>query len=360
MAWIVFVLNPGSTSTKTALFRDQTCLYQETVRHADQDLQQAAQLVDQLPMRLTSIESSLESAVAQNNLTVHDVDAFVGRGGLVKPVVSGTYRISTDMLDDLASSRYGVHACNLGAMIATQLSRRYDKPAFIVDPPTVDELGSLARYSGLPEIPRLSAFHALNQKIAARQAAAELGLDYNTCNLIVAHMGGGISIGVHQLGRVVDVTHGMDEGPFTPERAGSLPTLPLLRLMWQSGADPEQMRRKLVGRGGLFAYTGTVDARKVEKDAEHDPRSLEVLQAMAYQIAKSIASMAAVVDGQVAAIVLTGGLARSTLLTSEIKRRVGFLGPLCIYPGEFEMEALAQGGIRVLEGKEEALDYMRD
>jgi butyrate kinase len=187
-----------------------------------------------------------------------------------------------------------------------------------------------------------------------------MGLDYDRCNLIVAHMGGGISIGVHQQGRVVDVTNGMDEGPFTPERAGSLPTLPLLQLMWHSGADPEQMRRKLVGKGGLYAYTGTVDARKVEDEAEHNPLWLEVLQAMAYQIAKSIASMAAVVDGQVAAIVLTGGLARSALLTREIRQRVGFLGPLRIYPGEFEMEALAQGGIRVLEGKETALDYTRD
>ena len=360
MEWIVFVLNPGSTSTKTALFQGQTCLFQETVRHADQDLQQAAELIDQMPLRLTAIESSLISAVTQNNLTVHDIDAFIGRGGLVRPVVSGTYRISTDMLDDLASSRYGIHACNLGAMIASQLSQRFGKPAFIVDPPTVDEMSNLARYSGLPEIPRQSAFHALNQKIAARRAAADLGLDYGRCNLIVAHMGGGISIGVHQQGRVVDVTHGMDEGPFTPERAGSLPTLPLLRLMWQSGADPEQMRRKLVGKGGLYAYTGTVDARKVEEEAEHNPLWLEVLQAMAYQIAKSIASMAAVVDGQVAAIVLTGGLARSVLLTREIGRRVGFLGPLRVYPGEFEMEALAQGGIRVLEGKEMALEYTHD
>ena len=360
MSWIVFVLNPGSTSTKTALFRDQACIFQETVRHSDQALQQAAHLLDQLPMRLISIEASLNSAVAQNNLSVHDIDAYVGRGGLVKPVVSGTYRISPDMLEDLESSRYGIHACNLGAIIANQLSRRYDKPAYIVDPPTVDELGSMARYSGLPEIPRLSAFHALNQKIAARRAAADQGLAYKASNLIVAHMGGGISIGVHRQGRVVDMTNGMDEGPFTPERAGGLPTMPLLRLMCQSGADLEQMRRKLVGQGGLYAYTGTVDAWKVEDEAGQNPAWCEVLHAMAYQIAKSIAAMAAVVDGKVDAIVLTGGLARSALITQDIGQRVGFLGPILIYPGEFEMEALAQGGIRVLNGEEEALDYTHD
>ena len=360
MAWIVFVLNPGSTSTKTALFRDQTCLHQETIRHADQVLQQTESLLDQLPLRLAAIEASLNAALAQNNLLITDIDAFVGRGGLVRPVVSGTYRISPDMLADLEASRYGVHACNLGAIIVNQLAQRYHKPAYIVDPPTVDELDVLARYSGLPEIPRISAFHALNQKIAARRAAEELGLDYQACNLIVTHMGGGISIGIHRQGRVVDVTNGMDEGPFTPERAGSLPTMPLLRLMWKSGMDPEQMRRKLVGQGGLYAYTGTVDARKVEDEAGQNPAWNEVLHAMAYQIAKSIAAMAAVVDGKIDGLVLTGGLARSALLTGAIRQRVGFLGPILIYPGEFEMEALAQGGIRVLKGEEAALDYTHD
>lgn len=360
MAWTLFVLNPGSTSTKTALFRDQACIFQETIRHDDDELQQAVNLIDQLPMRLASIEASLAASLEQNHLDVQDIDAFVGRGGLIKPVTSGTYRITPDMLDDLTTSRYGAHACNLGGIIADHLSKVHGKPSFIVDPPTVDELDSLARYSGLPEIPRTSIFHALNQKIAARKAAAELNLDYLECSLIVAHLGGGISVGAHHKGRVIDMTNALDEGPFTPERAGSLPTLPLLRLMCQSGCDLQQMRRKLVGRGGLYAYTGTVDCRKVEDAADTNPASREVLIAMAYQVAKSIASLSPSLHGKVDAIVLTGGLARSSLLTRVIIEHVRFLGPILVYPGEFEMEALAQGGIRVLNGEENALDYCHE
>ena len=359
-AWI-FTINPGSTSTKTALFRDTACQFESVVRHDADQLHQLPSLADQLPLRLAAIESALEAGLAQAGLPgLEAIDAYVGRGGMLRPLASGTYAINPAMLEDLEQNRYGVHASNLGAPIAAGLSARYGKPAFIVDPVSVDELIQVARYTGLPDIQRRSVFHALNQKAMARHAASELGKSYAELNLIVAHLGGGISVGAHRHGRVIDVNNGIEEGPMSPERVGSLPTLQLVDFAANHQYTPEQVRRVLVGRGGLVAYTGTADALAIERGAADNPAWMELLEAMAYQISKTIGSMAASLQGQVDAIVITGGMARSPLLTGFIRPAVSFIAPLIILPGEHELEAMAEGALRVLRGEEKALDYVQE
>ena len=383
MPWI-FTINPGSTSTKTALFHDTTCVFESVVRHDHAVLATLPTLQDQIPLRLVAIEQALDEAITQAQeqdwqpdpdlasyppLTTPptspaDIDAFVGRGGLLRPLESGTYSINPDMLTDLTSNRYGTHASNLGAPIAYSLATTHSdhnpKPAFIVDPVTVDEFEPIARYTGLPQLKRLSRFHALNQKAIARRAAAQLGHPYSELNLIIAHLGGGISIAAHRRGRVIDVNNALEEGPFSPERAGTLPTLQLLDLFESQQYTPAQIRALLVGRGGLFAYTGTTDARDIEDAAHTDPEKRELLDAMAYQIAKTIGSMAIPLKGQVDAIILTGGLARSPILTTAISETTQFLAPVLIIPGEDEMLAMAEGALRVLTGQEEPKTYERE
>ena len=383
MPWI-FTINPGSTSTKTALFHDTTCVFESVVRHDHAVLATLPTLQDQLPLRLAAIEQALDEAITQVQeqdwqpdpdlacyppLTTPptspaDIDAFVGRGGLLRPLTSGTYPINPDMLADLTTNRYGTHASNLGAPIAHSLATTHGdhhaKPAFIVDPVTVDEFEPLARYTGLPQLKRLSRFHALNQKAIARRAAAQLGHPYSELNLIIAHLGGGISIAAHRRGRVIDVNNALEEGPFSPERAGTLPTLQLLDLFESQQYTPAQIRALLVGRGGLFAYTGTTDARDIEDAAHTDPEKRELLDAMAYQIAKTIGSMAVPLKGQTDAIILTGGLARSPILTTAISETTQFLAPVLIIPGEDEMLAMAEGALRVLTGQEEPKTYERE
>ncbi|MEA4888026.1 MAG: butyrate kinase [Clostridiaceae bacterium] len=357
---ILFVLNPGSTSTKTALFRDGKCLFRETAYHSDRQIQKAVRLADQLPMRLTAVKKAYLAALNQGSVDSAEVDAFVGRGGLLHSIPSGTYRVNQAMLDDLHAARYGEHASNLGAIIAARLAEPLACPAFVVDPPSVDEMDNLARYTGLPTIRRRSAFHALNQKAAARLAAAGIGRSYQECSMIVAHLGGGISVAAHQNGRVIDVNDALEEGPFSPERAGSLPSLQLLALMCESGKSVPDMQRLLTSQSGLFAYTGTTDCRIVEDLAQTRMDYRELLQAMAYQIAKSIAALSASLSGHVDMIVLTGGLAYSRLITDWIKERVYFLGPIQIIPGEHELEALAAGAERVLRGEEEPRIYEKE
>ncbi|MDD2458372.1 MAG: butyrate kinase [Eubacteriales bacterium] len=395
MPWI-FTINPGSTSTKTALFHDTTCVFESVVRHDHAALAALPTLQDQLPLRLAAIEQALDEAITQAQeqdwqpdpdlasyppLTTPpaspaDIDAFVGRGGLLRPLTSGTYSINPDMLADLTTNRYGTHASNLGALIAFSLATRHSshtiepvtthhdashvKPAFIVDPVTVDEFEPLARYTGLPQLTRLSRFHALNHKAIARRAADQLDRPYSELNLIIAHLGGGISIAAHRQGRVIDVNNALEEGPFSPERAGTLPTLQLLDLFESQQYTPAQIRTLLVGRGGLFAYTGTTDARAIEDAAHTDPQKRELLDAMAYQIAKSIGAMAIPLKGQIDAIILTGGLARSPILTRAITESTQFLGPMIIIPGEDEMLAMAEGALRVLVGQEAPKTYERE
>jgi butyrate kinase len=354
---LLFVINPGSTSTKAALFRGDDCLFERSVKHAAADLQQPGGIIGQLPVRLAAVRTILAEALAVSSIEAGAITAFVGRGGLVHSVPGGVYAVNEQMLSDLRDARYGEHACNLGALIAQQLASEYGRAAYIADPPPVDEMIELARYSGTPQFRRKSVFHALNQKAIARRAAAELGKPYERCRLVVAHMGGGISVGAHLNGRVIDVNNAMEEGPFSPDRSGTVPSLQLLDLCFSGRYGRQDIYRMLVGQGGLFAYTGSTDCRMIEEEAANHPEYRELLQAMAYQVAKAIGAMAAALGTLPDAVVLTGGLAHSAWLVGEISSRVSFLGPVLTYPGEDELAALATAVCRVLRGEDVCHDY---
>ncbi len=348
----ILAVNVGSTSTKVAFFEDETAVAQETIAYSSQELAGFAELRDQLPRRRQDVEAFLE----RNGIALDQLDIIISRGGLGKPGPAGAYVIDEAMCEDLLEGRYGKHFSALGPAIALEMSRPSGIRAIIVDPPSTDEFEPLARISGLPDIERKSAFHALNQKAAARKAAENMGRSYESVNLIVAHLGGGITIGAHRRGRVIDCTHGLSEGPFTPERAGALPTLDLVELARSGKYTPGELQRRLVGQGGLAAYLGTTDARAVEAAIDQgDEKAAFVYEAMAYQIAKDIGAMAAVLSGEVDGIVLTGGLAHSRRLTDWITERIRFIADVFLHPGEDEMAALAQGALRVLLGLEKEL-----
>jgi len=352
MAFQIFVVNPGSTSTKIAVFNDNDCVFEKVLRHAPEELKEFTSTIDQFEYRMR--------LVMDTGWDFNGVEAFVGRGGLLRPLKGGTYLVGPAMLEDLKHARYGEHASNLGAMIAASLAETYGKKAYIVDPPVVDELMPEARLTGLPQIKRISAFHALNHKAAAIRAAKELGIGYGEGRFIVAHLGGGISVGAHDCGRVIDVNNALEEGPFSPERAGSLPVGQLVDLCYSGKYGRAEMKKLLVGRGGLNAHTGTTDCRELEARAEREELVRRVLNAMVYRISKEICANAAALYGKIDAVIVTGGLAKSTYIVEGIKKRVKFLGRFITYPGESEMEALAQGVARVLEGTELAYVYEPD
>ncbi len=306
-------------------------------------------------MRLTIVKEF----VARQGRELTDFSAFACRGGLLQPVPSGTYRVDEAMIHDLQEPALGAHASNLAACIGFELSGESGIPSYIVDPIVVDELAPLARLSGLSGIERVSIFHALNQKAIARQAALDLGMAYEEMNLIVAHLGGGISVGAHHLGRVIDVNNALNgDGPFAPERAGSLPAGGLVKLCFSGKYSQAEIMKLLAGKGGLVSHLGTNDARTVEKMMnEGDEHARLVYTAMAYTVAKTIGEMATVLKGKVDAIVLTGGIAHSAFLVDEITRRVQFIAPVKVYPGEDEMKALALGVLRVLDGSASAAAY---
>jgi butyrate kinase len=351
----ILVVNPGSTSTKLSIFEDRVAVVTETVSHDAAALAQFASLMDQLPMRLAIVRDFL----ARHKTELSDVSAIACRGGLLQPLPSGTYRVNEAMVRDLQNPAMGAHASNLAACIGFELSKESGVPSYIVDPVVVDELASLARLSGLKGIERVSIFHALNQKAIARQAALDLGKPYEEANLIVVHLGGGISVGAHHLGRVVDVNNALNgDGPFAPERAGSLPAVGLVKLCFSGMYSQAEVMKLLAGKGGLVSHLGTNDARTVEKMiSEGDEHARLVYTAMAYTIAKTVGEMATVLEGHVDAIVITGGIARSAFLVDEITRRVQFIAPIRVYPGEDEMKALALGVLRVLDGSAPAAVY---
>ncbi|MFU2158261.1 butyrate kinase [Caldisericum sp. AR60] len=353
----VFVVNPGSTSTKIAVFENENSLFEKTIRHSSEELKDFKSIIDQYDFRVNVIEKELK----ENGFDLRDFDAFVGRGGLLHPIESGTYRVNDDMLKDLMECRYGEHASNLGAIIAYNLAQKVHKPAYIVDPVVVDEMEPLARYSGLKGIERKSIWHALNQKAVARRAAKDLGKRYEDVNLVVVHLGGGISVAAHKKGRTVDVNNALNgDGPFAPERAGGLPTISLVDLCMSGKYSYEEMKKMLAGNGGLVSHLGTNNALEVEERIEKgDSYAKLVYEAMAYQVAKTVGEMATVLYGEVDAIVLTGGIARSQMLTDWIKERVSFIAPVLIYPGEDEMRALLEGALRVLRGEEKEKIYER-
>ncbi len=354
----LLAINPGSTSTKVALFKGHEEVWSHTQRYGADQIGGFPSISAQEQFRFEDILRVLGEKGAKTT----DLDAVVGRGGVLRPIPGGTYKVDIEMLEDLRSCRYGSHASNLGGLLAKRISDEAGQcPAFIVDPVVVDELIEEARLSGIPEIQRRSIFHALNQKAVARRASVELGKSYDEANLIVAHMGGGISVGAHHGGKVVDVNNALDgEGPFTPDRAGSLPAGELVKYVFSTGIKCEDLMKKVVGGGGLVAHLGTNDLREVEKRmAGGDEKARLVFEAMAYQVAREICCRAAVLSGEVDAVVLTGGLAFSEAFVKAVTGRVSFIAPILLFPGEDEMRALAEGALRVMEGQEAALVYAR-
>ena len=350
----ILAFNIGSTSTKIVFSVGEEEVLREAIEYKSEALVQYADFGDQLPMR----QKDIEVFIRRHGLEMKNLDMIVSRGGVGKPAPAGAYRINEAMCEDVLSGRYGKHAANLGPPIAYNMARKCGAKAIVVDPPTTDEFHPLARVTGIPELERQSGFHALNQKAAARRAARDMGKRYEAVNLVVAHLGGGITIGAHRKGAVIDATHGLSEGPLTPERAGALPILPLLELAFSGQFDMKKLQRKLVGQGGLFAYLGTSNATKVEKMIhEGDEKANFIYEVMIYQIAKDIGAMAVVLKGEIDGIVLTGGLAHSEMITNGIKKYVEFLAPVFIYPGEDEMRSLEEGALRVLRGEEELKEY---
>jgi butyrate kinase len=350
----ILAINVGSTSTKVAFYRDSERLVQESIPYSAAELSRYEGLGDQLSLR----EEGLRKFIEKNAIDMSKVDLVISRGGLGRPGPAGAFSINEAMCDDLLQGRYGKHPSALGPAMALGLARKYRMPAVVIDPPSTDEFQPLARLSGLPEIERKSALHALNQKAAARKAAGQLSKRYEDVNFVVAHLGGGITIGAHCKGLVIDCTHGLNEGPFTPERAGGLPTQDLLELAQSGRVSPKDLSKRLVGQGGLAAYLGTTNAVEVEAAVKKGDAKAELIyRAMAYQIAKDIGAMAAVLAGEVDGVVLTGGLAHSEMLTGWVRQRTAFIAPVFVFPGEDEMEAMAAGALRILRGEETPRDY---
>ena len=352
----VLAINPGSTSTKIAVFLNEDLIMEKTLRHSTEEIQKYDSVFAQKSFRKEVIIESL----VEVGISPHSFDAIVGRGGLLKPMEGGTYEVNEAMIADLASGERGEHASNLGGIIAKEIADMAVVPAFIVDPVVVDEMDDIARISGIPEIERISIFHALNQKAVARRYAKSIGKSYEDINVVVAHLGGGISTGAHRKGRVIDVNNALDgEGAFSPERAGSLPVGQLINMCYDEKYTKDYLKKRIKGNGGLVAYLNTNDAREVEDMIKKgDEKAALIYEAMAYQVAKDIGASVAVLSCDVDAIILTGGIAYSEMMTGCIKDRVSKMAEVVIYPGEDEMIALAEGALRVLNKEEEAKEYV--
>jgi len=350
----ILAINPGSTSTKIALYENEAPKFQSNLLHSPDDLARYPTVWDQYEFRLTAVRSELGAW----NIGLHQLDAVVGRGGLLRPVEGGIYRVNQRMLQDARANLQGEHVSNLGCALAYEIGRDRNAPAFVVDPVSVDEFEPLARYSGHPLIERKALAHALNIHAVARRASTAFGKKLEETNFIVAHLGGGISIAPVRGGRIIDVNDASSDGPFSPERTGGLPLQQFISLCFSSKYSEAEMRKLVMGNGGLRAYLGTSDATEVEQRiAQGDKKAHEVYEAMAYQIAKEIGAMATVLSGRVDAIIISGGLANSTMLVRWIRERVSFIAPVIIMPGEDEMQAMAAAALRVLLGEEEARDY---
>ena len=355
MAYKLLIINPGSTSTKIGVYEGEKEILEETLRHSAEEILKYDTIFDQLDFRKEVILKVLK----EKGIDINELDAVIGRGGMLKPIEGGTYEVNDAMVEDLKIGVQGPHASNLGGILSNEIAKEIGKRAFIVDPVVVDEMEDVARLSGVPELPRKSKFHALNQKAVAKRYAKEHNTSYEDINLIVVHMGGGVSVGAHRKGRVIDVNNALDgDGPFSPERAGGVPSGELLEMCFSGKYSKEEVYKKLVGKGGFVAYANTNDARDLIKlSQEGDEKGSLIFNAFIYQIAKEIGSMAVVLDGDVDAIVLTGGIAYSDYVTNAINKKVKWIAPMVVYGGEDELLALAQGAIRVLDGVEEAKIY---
>ncbi|WP_262119358.1 butyrate kinase [Bacillus subtilis] len=351
----ILTINPGSTSTKIGVFHNERSIFEKTLRHNIEELQRFDRIIDQYEFRKNHILETLH----EQGINISKFDAVCARGGLLRPIEGGTYVVNDEMIEDLKSGYAGQHASNLGGIIAREIADGLNIPSYIVDPVVVDEMSVLAKVSGMPEIERKSIFHALNQKAVARKAAASLGKRYENMKMIITHMGGGITIGVHDRGRVVDVNNGLHgEGPFSPERAGTVPAGDLVDLCYSGEYTKEEIMKKLVGTGGLLGYLGTNDAVKVEQMIQGgDEKARFIYDAMAYQVAKEIGAASAALKGEVEAIVLTGGLAYGKSFVSAIRSYIDWISDVLVYPGENELQSLAQGALRVLQGEEQSKQY---
>jgi butyrate kinase len=344
---LILVINPGSTSTKVAIFEDDVKKVQETLRHDVEELERFNDLMEQEDFRKEAILKFVES----NGYKLEDFDAIACRGGILPPLESGTYIVNEEMVDYLKNKTRVKHASNLAAVIGYSLSGG-KIPVYITDPVSVDEMIDEARLSGIPEIERLSLAHALNIKAVAREVANQLGKRYEELNMVVAHLGGGISVTAHEKGRMIDVNNANDEGPFSPERTGELPVGDVAKLCFSGKYTKEELKKMFIGKGGVVAYLGTNDVKKVMEEGTEEEKF--IIDAMVYQIAKEIGGMCAVLKGKVDAIVITGGIANNVEVVEKIKSYVFKFAPVFSVPGEFEMEALAKGALRVLKGEEEA------
>jgi len=355
MEYRILAINPGSTSTKIGVYSNEVPLFEQCIRHGRETLDSFETIIDQYEFRKATILETLDT----QGINVSKLNAVCGRGGLLRPIQGGTYVVNEAMLADLKMGYSGQHASNLGGILAYEIASALNIPSYIVDPVVVDELDEIARVSGFSLIKRKSIFHALNQKAVARRVASELGRKYEELNLIVAHLGGGITVGVHKDGRVIDVNNGLNgDGPFSPERAGTVPAGDLVNLCYSGEFYRDEIQKKIVGQGGLVGYLGTNDALKVEQMiGKGNEKARLVYSAMAYQVAKEIGAKSAVLYGKVDAIVLTGGLAFAHKFVNEISERVNWIADVIVHPGENELKALAEGALRVLRGEEDEKEY---
>lgn len=352
----ILVINPGSTSTKIALFEDENCAFKKSIKHSTEELAPFDKIADQYPFRKEVILNELKAS----GIDISDVEIVMGRGGLTHPLVSGVYEVNEAMIRDLMEAKVGEHACNLGGLIASDIAKQVGGKAYIADPVVVDEMDEVARLSGHPNFPRISIFHALNQKIIARQLAKELGKKYEDLNLIGVHLGGGISVGAHRKGKVVDVNNALNgEGPFTPERSGTLPAGLLVDACFSGKYTKKEIGQMLKGKGGYVAYLNTNDAQEVENMVKSGNKEAEkIYRAMAYQIAKEVGGLAAsAMSMDVDAIYLTGGIAYDKGFCELIKQHVSKIAPVYVFPGEDEMKALALNALMLLNGETTAKQY---
>jgi butyrate kinase len=350
----ILAINPGATSTKIAVFENEAMVFKTMVAHPVIDLDRFATVFEQYSYRLELVMQAL----VKEQVSLDTLAAVVGRGGLLKPLSGGTYAVNALMLEDMQKAQRGEHASNLGAVMANNIAVKLGIPAFIVDPVSVDEMEPVARISGLPNLERVSMSHALNVKAVAYTVAKQLGKRYEDVNFVVAHLGTGVSVTAHKQGRMIDVNNAREDGPFSPDRCGGLPTNQLVKLCYSGEYTLEELQTKLNSQGGIYAYLGTKDIREVEAMvAAGQQQAGLILEALSYQVGKEIGAMAAVLCGEVDRIVLTGGIAYSARVVGDITRMVQFIAPVVVIPGEEEMEALVFGALRVLRQEEQAKIY---
>lgn len=352
----ILAINPGSTSTKIAVYQNLRPIFQKSIRHTVEELEKFDKVTQQFEFREKVILNELNDA----GIDINDINLIAGRGGFLKPIPSGVYEVNEQMLEDLRNNLMGEHASNLGGILAHEISKIVPgSKAFITDPVVVDEFDDMARYSGHPDFPRVSIFHALNQKAIARGHAKNIGRNYEDLNLIVVHLGGGISVGVHNKGRVIDSNQALDgDGPFSPERSGTLPIGMVIDACYSGNFTQKEIRAKIVGKGGLVAYLGSNSAQEIEiRIKQGDKKAEQAFEAMAYQVAKEIGSASTVLKGQVDAILLTGGIAYSDLFIQYLTIRIAWIAPVRVYPGEDEMRTLAQNILMVHKGEMEVKEY---